>query len=88
MEPVTTCTKPLTRRPGTQLRNNNNVAMHIDIKQGLDIPLAGEPEQSVHQAAPVTQVALCGLDYAGLKPRLLVAEGDKVKTSQAYPDRP
>jgi len=57
--------------------------MRIQITRGLDIPLAGEPEQSVHPAAPVTQVALCGLDYAGLKPRLQVAIGDKVGPLQA-----
>jgi len=52
--------------------------MQMQITRGLDIPLSGEPEQSVHPAVPVTQVALCGLDYAGLKPRLMVAKGDKV----------
>jgi len=52
--------------------------MRINITRGLDIPLAGEPEQVIHPAQQVTQVALCGLDYAGLKPRLLVTEGDKV----------
>jgi Na+-transporting NADH:ubiquinone oxidoreductase subunit A len=57
--------------------------MQINITRGLDIPLAGEPEQSVYQAAPVSEVALCGLDYAGLKPRMLVAEGDPVGPLQA-----
>ncbi len=37
----------------------------------------------VYPAAPVTQVALCGLDYAGLKPRLQVSPGDKVGPLQA-----
>jgi len=57
--------------------------MRIQITRGLDIPLAGEPEQSIHTAAPVSKVALCGLDYAGLKPRMQVAEGDKVGPLQA-----
>jgi len=52
--------------------------MRIKIKKGLDIPLAGEPKQSVYPTVPVKRVALCGLDYAGLKPRLLVSEGDQV----------
>lgn len=52
--------------------------MRIQINRGLDIPLAGDPEQSVHPARPVTEVALCGPDYAGLKPRLQVQKGDKV----------
>lgn len=57
--------------------------MHIHISRGLDIPLAGEPEQSVYPATPVSQVALVGPDYAGLKPRLQVAVGDKVGPLQA-----
>lgn len=56
--------------------------MRIRIKKGLDIPLAGEPEQSVYPAASVGRVALCGLDYPGLKPRLQVAIGDKVAPLQ------
>jgi Na+-transporting NADH:ubiquinone oxidoreductase subunit A len=52
--------------------------MRIQITRGLDIPLAGEPEQSILSKALIRQVALCGPDYAGLKPRLQVAEGDKV----------
>ena len=62
---------------------NSNTARRIHISRGLDIPLAGEPEQSVHPAAPVRQIALCGLDYTGLKPRLQVAEGDRVGPLQA-----
>jgi Na+-transporting NADH:ubiquinone oxidoreductase subunit A len=57
--------------------------MRIQITRGLDIPLAGEPQQTIHPAAPVTRIALCGLDYAGLKPRLQVAEGDRVGPLQA-----
>lgn len=57
--------------------------MLIKITRGLDIPLAGEPEQSIHPAKPVKQVALCGLDYAGLKPRLQVKEGDQVGPLEA-----
>jgi len=57
--------------------------MQIKISRGMNIPLAGEPVQSVHPAAPVRQVALCGLDYPGLKPRLQVAEGDRVGPLQA-----
>lgn len=56
--------------------------MHIHINRGLDIPLTGEPEQTIHSAAPVGHVALCGLDYAGLKPRVLVSEGDQVDPLQ------
>ncbi|MBT8047947.1 MAG: Na(+)-translocating NADH-quinone reductase subunit A [Xanthomonadales bacterium] len=57
--------------------------MQISITRGLDIPLAGEPEQSVKASPPIQHVALCGLDYVGIKPRLQVAEGDKVGPLQA-----
>lgn len=62
---------------------NSSQAMRIHISRGLDIPLAGAPEQSVYPAPPVRQVALIGSDYPGLKPRLQVAEGDRVGPLQA-----
>ncbi len=57
---------------------NNKSARRIHISRGLDIPLAGAPQQTVHPAASVRHVALCGFDYAGLKPRLQVEVGDRV----------
>lgn len=54
----------------------------ILIRKGLNVPIAGRPEQSIHDCACITQVALCGPDYNGLKPRLLVAEGDEVSLGQ------
>lgn len=53
------------------------------IKQGLDLPLAGSPEQHIDAAAPARRVALLGDDYVGMKPTMLVAEGDQVKLGQA-----
>lgn len=52
------------------------------IKRGLDLPIAGEPEQTIHDASPPTRVALIGADYPGLKPTLAVQEGDRVKRGQ------
>lgn len=54
----------------------------IRIRQGLNLPIAGRPEQSIHDGAPIRHVALVGPDYAGLKPKLLVAEGDAVALGQ------
>ena len=54
----------------------------IHIRKGLDIPLEGRPEQRVHAGAAVTHVALCGPDYPGLRPRLLVKVGDQVTLGQ------
>lgn len=54
----------------------------IRIKRGLDLPIAGRPEQSIDAARPARQVALLGPDYIGMKPTMLVAEGDRVRLGQ------
>ncbi len=52
------------------------------ITRGLDLPITGEPEQKILPGAAVTQVALIGDDYIGMKPTMLVAEGDQVMRGQ------
>ena len=54
----------------------------ITIKKGLDLPILGTPAQHIEVARPVTKVALLGDDYVGMKPTMLVAEGDTVKLGQ------
>ncbi len=54
----------------------------IRIRKGLDVPVEGEPEQVVYPGAPVRHVALCGVDYVGLRPRMLVEVGDEVGLGQ------
>ncbi len=54
----------------------------IKIKKGLTLPITGQPEATVHDGAEVKTVALLGSDYVGMKPTMLVAEGDKVKKGQ------
>jgi Na+-transporting NADH:ubiquinone oxidoreductase subunit A len=54
----------------------------IQIKKGLDLPISGAPGLQVEQGLPVSRVALLGRDYLGLKPTLLVAEGDQVVLGQ------
>lgn len=57
--------------------------MHsFKFKKGLDLPIAGAPEQKIHDAPTVQSFALLGRDYLGLKPRLEVSEGDKVQRGQ------
>ena len=56
--------------------------MHFHLKDGLNIPIQGRPEQSVHPGPSVRQVALSGRDYHGLKPKVLVSEGQQVKLGQ------
>jgi len=55
----------------------------VRIRKGLDIPVAGVPEQSVSPGPPIRQVALNGQDFLGLKPRLAVAVGDHVALGTA-----
>jgi Na+-transporting NADH:ubiquinone oxidoreductase subunit A len=54
----------------------------IRIRKGFDVPVAGEPEQIVYPGAPVRHVALCGVDFVGLRPRLLVEIGEAVGLGQ------
>lgn len=51
----------------------------IKIKKGLDLPISGSPEQSISDGPPVTEVAVLGEDYLGLKPSMHIRLGDKVK---------
>jgi Na+-transporting NADH:ubiquinone oxidoreductase subunit A len=52
------------------------------LKQGLDLPLAGAPAQSIHAAGPVSRVALLADDYVGLKPNFHARPGDNVARGQ------
>ena len=56
--------------------------MVIKLKNGLDIPIVGEPEQAILGVPSVKSVALLVCDYIGLKPSMQVAEGDRVKLGQ------
>ena len=56
---------------------------HIKTKKGLDLPISGAPEQVVHDGPTVKTVAVLGPDYIGMKPTMLVKEGDSVKKGQA-----
>ena len=52
------------------------------IKKGLDLPISGKPVQSIDPGPEISHVALLGDDYNGMKPTMLVAEGDSVKLGQ------
>ena len=54
----------------------------IDIRKGLDLPITGNPEQVITDGPAVTEVALVGPDYVGMKPTMAVQEGDRVKKGQ------
>lgn len=54
----------------------------IKVKRGLDVPITGQPMQSISSVHPVSSVALVGADYSGLQPTMKVAEGDCVIQGQ------
>jgi Na+-transporting NADH:ubiquinone oxidoreductase subunit A len=56
--------------------------MQISIRRGLDIPIAGTPEQRIDDANAVQWVALVVKDYGGLQPRLMVQVGVRVRLGQ------
>ena len=54
----------------------------IKIKQGLDLPISGSPEQNITGGRAVRSAAVVGFDYVGMKPTMAVAVGDRVKKGQ------
>ena len=56
--------------------------MQFLIKKGLDIPITGQPDQVIGKGNAVKSVAVLGMDYVGMKPTMMVNEGDKVKLGQ------
>ncbi|MGV6803624.1 MAG: Na(+)-translocating NADH-quinone reductase subunit A [Ruegeria sp.] len=49
------------------------------LKKGLDLPIEGAPEQTIQPGPAFSTVGVLGDDYIGLKPRMLVQEGDTVQ---------
>lgn len=54
----------------------------FNLKKGLDLPVTGVPEQKIYPGPEIRSVAVLGPDYIGLKPRMLVQEGDEVVRGQ------
>ena len=52
------------------------------IKKGFDLRLAGRPDPAVVDAQEPTRVCLETAEFPGIKPKVLVKEGDAVKTGQ------
>ena len=62
--------------------------MRIKIKKGLDIPIKGEPEKAISDGAEVKTVAAVATDVSGIRPRMAVQVGDKVRLGQVlYHDK-
>ena len=54
----------------------------VTIKKGLDLPISGKPEKRFLSDITVKTVAILGSDFPGIKPKMLVKEGDTVKKGQ------
>lgn len=52
------------------------------IRNGLDVPIAGAPVQTITAGPEITRVALIADDFPGLKPRLHVSVGETVRRGQ------
>lgn len=62
--------------------NKLNMAQRIVIKKGLNLPIAGQPKQEIDKGRDVSRVGLIADDYRGMRPTMMVAEGDQVQTGQ------
>ncbi len=49
------------------------------LKKGLELPVQGAPDQTIQPGPEFSTVGVLGSDYLGLKPRMLVQEGDEVQ---------
>ncbi|MDV7145305.1 Na(+)-translocating NADH-quinone reductase subunit A [Tropicimonas sp. TH_r6] len=54
----------------------------FSFKRGLDLPITGAPDQTIHDGPAIGSVAVIGADSLGLKPKMLVAEGETVQRGQ------
>ncbi len=54
----------------------------FEIGRGLTIPIEGAPESAI-EVKEVSRVGLVADDYIGMRPTLLVSEGDRVQLGQA-----
>lgn len=68
--------------PRNRKNEGGHLSKNIKISKGLDLRLGGDPRQMIQPGPLIQHVALCGQDYIGLKPRLLVSVGDMVAKGQ------
>ncbi|MDP5292631.1 Na(+)-translocating NADH-quinone reductase subunit A [Oceanimonas sp. CHS3-5] len=54
----------------------------ITIKKGLDLPIAGAPEQVIYDGPSIKRVATLGEEYVGMRPTMHVKVEDRVKKGQ------
>ena len=54
----------------------------IKTNKGLDLPISGNPSMDLDSSTAINSVAILGADYVGLKPTMMVDEGDIVQSGQ------
>ncbi|MGI9507958.1 MAG: Na(+)-translocating NADH-quinone reductase subunit A [Geminicoccaceae bacterium] len=54
----------------------------VEIKKGLDLPIDGAPGTSIEDGPRLSTCAVIGTDLIGLKPKMLVEEGEAVELGQ------
>lgn len=60
----------------------------IRIRKGLSLPVKGAPSGSIEKLNSINQSAILGDDFPGMKPSMLVKEGDPVQKGQpVFTDR-
>jgi Na+-transporting NADH:ubiquinone oxidoreductase subunit A len=54
----------------------------MKLKKGLDVPIAGAPQQVIHDGPVIKTVAVLGEEYIGMRPTMRVRVGDRVQKGQ------
>lgn len=54
----------------------------VRLTKGLDLPIQGAPSLNIDTTQKTSSVAVTGADFVGMKPTMLVKEGDSVKIGQ------
>ena len=55
---------------------------NVKIRKGLDLPIAGSPGTNIEDGPSIASCAVIGTDYIGLKPKMLVEDGEVVSLGQ------
>ena len=69
--------------PETMSKSKASGGLNFKLRKGLDLPIAGQPVQEIKDHKDVSTVAVLGSDYIGLKPKVVVEEGDVIGAGQA-----
>ena len=52
---------------------------HINIKKGHHLRISGKPDKNITDLNNFETVAIFPTDFNGVKPKLMISEGDEVK---------